>query len=77
MKYLSIDSVFNAYCSNAKSIKSKFWGVLAILSSIQNRIEPCVAYSFSAAKVANIIENLFSLKSIKRKYNYCCPVKVF
>lgn len=69
MKYLSIDSVFNAYCSNAKSIKSKFWGVLAILSSIQKRIEPSVAYSFSVAKVANMLENLFSLKSIKRKYN--------
>lgn len=69
MKYLSIDSVINAYCNNAKSTKSKFWGVLAILSSIKKRIEPCVAYSFSTAKAANILENLFSLKKDKKKYD--------
>lgn len=68
MKYLSLNTVFDAFCKNSKCTKSKFWGVLAILQSIQLGIKPGVSYPFKTYKTAKFLENLFCFKNKKDSY---------
>ena len=68
MKYLSLNTVFDAFCKNSKCTKSKFWGVLAILQSIQLGIKPGVSYPFRTYKTAKFLENLFCFKNKKDSY---------
>lgn len=68
MKYLSLNTVFDAFCKNSKCTKSKFWGVLAILQSIQLGIKPGVSYPFKTYKTAKFLESLFCFKNKKDSY---------
>lgn len=69
MKYLSLNTVFDAFCRNSECTKSKFWGLLAILQSIQSQIEPGTSYSFKTSNIAKFLENLFCFKDKKGKFN--------
>lgn len=68
MKYFSIDTVASAYKSNTIRTKSKFWGLLAILSSLDSPIRPGVTYDFSSSEVSNKLESLFRLDDNKLSY---------
>lgn len=68
MKYISLDSVVAAYVKNKTSTKSKFWGLLSILSATDKEVKPGESYPFSTAKVSSVLENIFNLTDEKRQY---------
>ncbi|MDD2525588.1 MAG: AAA family ATPase, partial [Bacteroidales bacterium] len=68
MKYLSLKTVAEAFKANSTSTKSKFWGLLSILSSIDSTVEAGVSYDFSTKKVAELLENLFCLEDDKKNF---------
>ena len=68
MKYLSLNTVYDAFCKNSECTKSKFWGVLAILQSIQLGIKPGISYSFRTYKTAKFLESLFCFKNKREFY---------
>lgn len=74
MKYLTLESVVNAYTSNAKTTSSKFWGIIAILSAIKQHIIPGVTYGFSTGIVSQFLEDHFCFRNKKNflglKTNY-------
>lgn len=69
MKYFSINTVTSAYKSNVNRTKNKFWGLLAIMSSIDSVARPGVRFDFSTKKVSTFLEQLFSLEDIKKTYS--------
>ena len=68
MKYFALETVISAYKSNVSRTKNKFWGLLAILSSIDSVARPGVRYDFSSKRVSMFLEQLFSLEDVKRTY---------
>ncbi len=68
MKYFSINTVTSAYKSNVDRTKNKFWGLLAIMSSIDSIARPGVRFDFSTKKVSTFLEQLFSLEDTKKVY---------
>ena len=68
MKYLSIDSVVNAFEGCKGKTQNKFWGMLAIIKAIGQKIVPAVNYSFSTSEVSDFLEELFRLEDKKKKY---------
>ena len=68
MKYLTVSSVVSAYNANKECTKSKFWGLLAILSSIDYVVKPGYNYDFDASKVSNFLEKLFCLENDIKHY---------
>lgn len=68
MKYFSLSSVVQAYNANKKCTKSKFWGLLSILSSIDCIVTPGESYDFDTSKVSNFLENLFCIDDDKKQY---------
>ena len=61
MKYFTLQTVKDAYKANSANTKNKFWGLLSILSSIDDTIvEPGISYDFDTTKVSEFLENLFS-----------------
>lgn len=68
MKYLTVSSVVSAYNTNKECTKSKFWGLLAILSSIDYIVKPGFNYDFDTSKVSNFLEELFCLESDVKHY---------
>ena len=69
MKYISLTSVVDAYKSNRTRTKNKFWGLLSILSSIDNTVQPGISYDFSTARVASFLESLFRIDDTKKEYS--------
>ena len=69
MKYFSIDTVLKSFTNNVDSTSNKFWGVLAIISSLDKEVLPCTSYTFEVRKVSNLLERLFSLKDDKKNYS--------
>ena len=69
MKYFTLQTVKDAYKANSATTKNKFWGLLSILSSIDNTVvEPGISYDFDTTKVSEFLENLFCLEDIKKSY---------
>lgn len=68
MKYFSLNTVVSAYKTNVDRTKNKFWGLLAILSSIDSVARPGVRFDFSTKKVSTFLEQLFSLEDVKKVY---------
>ncbi len=69
MKYFSLDTVVAAYKANKGITKNKFWGLLAILSSLDKVAKPAVSYDFSTAMVSEFLEQLFFVDDDKRNYS--------
>ena len=70
MKYFTLQTVKDAYKANSANTKNKFWGLLSILSSIDDTIvEPGISYDFDTTKVSEFLENLFCLEDIKKSYS--------
>ncbi|MCB1587035.1 MAG: hypothetical protein KDI52_12180, partial [Xanthomonadales bacterium] len=55
--------VANATYEISKSTTNKFWGVLAIISSIDEPINSNQTYKLSGSKVMSFLDNLFNLES--------------
>lgn len=69
MKYLSLETVAKAYVENTQNTSNKFWGLLAIISSLNHEVRPCVSYTFEVQHVSNLLEKLFALKKDKKTYS--------
>ena len=69
MKYFSLDTVARAYKDSSSTTKDKFWGILAILYSIDYLVTPCVNYSINTTKLSSFLENLFRLADKKTYEN--------
>lgn len=70
MKYFTLQTVKGAYQANSATTKNKFWGLLSILSSINDTIiESGVSYDFDTTKVSEFLENLFCLEDVKKTYS--------
>ena len=65
MKYFSLNCVNKAYALVSKETKDKFWGILAILYSIDNIVKPNISYNIDAVKLSSFLENIFRLKDKK------------
>ncbi|MFV0398940.1 MAG: McrB family protein [Bacteroidales bacterium] len=69
MMYFKISSVRNAYESVSKTTKDKFWGILAILYSLDREVLPNVIYSINTSKLSTFLENTFRLRN-KKNYEH-------
>ncbi|MCH8489287.1 MAG: hypothetical protein LAT81_05065 [Oceanicaulis sp.] len=61
------ESVANSTFELTKSTTNKFWGVLAIISSIDEPIKPNKTYRLSSRFVMAFLDDLFSLGSISQQ----------
>lgn len=68
MKYISLSSTVGAFNRNKMTTTCKFWGVLAILSSLEECIIPGKCYKFRADSVSNFLESLFHLNEEAKQY---------
>ena len=68
MKYISLNSVVEAYSANRNHTKNKFWGLLSILSNLDSIVQPGVSYDFLTSRVATFLESLFCIDDTKREY---------
>ena len=69
MKYFSLDSVIASFEDNATKTTDGFWGIMAILKSIDNKVFACTQYDINCQKVANILEQWFSVRQEYKSYN--------
>lgn len=69
MKYFSLDSVISAFEDNKNKTSDGFWGIMAILRSLDCTISPCIQYDIDCQKVASILESWFSVRSTYKTYN--------
>ena len=69
MKYFSIECVKEAYSLVSKETKDKFWGILAILYSIDNIVKPNISYNIDVVKLSSFLEDTFRLKDKKNYEN--------
>lgn len=69
MFYFTSKSIVNAFLGCKDKTLNKFWGLVAILNSIDENIVPAKRYSFSTAKVSTFLEDLFWLDDSKKKYD--------
>lgn len=65
MKYFSLNEVKRAYQQISTTTKDKFWGILGILYSIENMVEPCKIYSIDTPKLSTFLEDTFRLRDKK------------
>lgn len=68
MKYISLSSTVGAFHRNKVTTTCKFWGILAILSSLEECIVPGKCYKFRADSVSNFLESLFHLNEETKQY---------
>lgn len=68
MKYFNLPTITSAYKANASTTKNKFWGLLAILSSIDTTVRHGVNYDFSTSRVSELLERLFYIGDDKKAY---------
>ena len=68
MKYFDIKTIIDSYKSNSISTTNKFWGLLAIFSSIDSKITACKDFEFDSKKVSLTLERIFQLGT-KKNYN--------
>lgn len=69
MKYFSLDSVVSSFEDNKNKTSDGFWGIMAILRSLDCSISPCIQYDIDCQKVANILESWFSVRSTYKTYS--------
>lgn len=69
MKYFSADCVSKAYAKISEGTKDKFWGILAILQSIDYIVKPNVSYNIDAVRLSTFLENTFRFKDKKSYEN--------
>lgn len=70
MKYFALQTVAQAFNANRVCTKSKFWGLLLILSSINDTIAKAgVSYDFNTTRVSVFWERLFCLEDVKKEYS--------
>ena len=69
MKYISLNSVLEAYKGFQNSMTNKSWGYLAILKCCKSYIRTSVPYEVDLDEVSNFLENIFNLSINKKKYN--------
>lgn len=69
MKYFSLDSVISAFKSNKNKTSDGFWGIMAILLSLDSEIVSCKQYSLDCGKISTILERWFSVRTPLKTYN--------
>lgn len=69
MKYFSKDTVVNSYVGFQNCMTNKSWGYLALLKGCQYKISVGSALEVDLDEVSNFLENIFCLKSEKKKYD--------
>ncbi|MBR5037098.1 MAG: hypothetical protein IKX65_00015 [Prevotella sp.] len=69
MKYISIPSVVSSFEGCKGKTQNKFWGVVAILKAINQKIIPAKPYVFGTADVSNWLEEIFSFDDTAKYYN--------
>lgn len=69
MKYFSLDTVISSFEDNASKTTDGFWGIMAILKSIDSKVNACTQYDINCQKVANILEQWFSVRQEYKNYN--------
>lgn len=69
MKFFSIDTVISSFEDNKNKATDVFWGIMAILRSLDCKIEACVQYNVNSQKVANFLECWFSVRNEYKNYN--------
>lgn len=68
MKYFNLRTVKKAYEAISVNTKDKFWGIFAILYSIESIAKPGVNFSIDTYKLATYLEQIFRLKD-KKSYD--------
>lgn len=66
--YISLNSVLEAFLHCRHNTDNKFWGLVAILHAIGEKIVPGVSYTINTKDVSNVLEQLFRLQSDKKTY---------
>ena len=66
--YISLNSVLEAFLHCRHNTDNKFWGLVAILHAIGEKIVPGVSYTINTKDVSNALEQLFRLQSDKKTY---------
>lgn len=69
MKYFSLDTVISSFESNKNKILDGFWGIMAILQSLNCKISPCTQYELDCKNIADILEQWFSVRREYKAYN--------
>ena len=69
MKYFSLDTIISSFEDNASKTTDGFWGIMAILKSIDSKVNACTQYDINCQKVANILEQWFSVRQEYKNYN--------
>src|SRR5690606_25348071 len=66
---INTESVVNAAWELSRTTTNKFWGALALISSIDGPIQPNKTYKLSSNVVMAFLDNLFSLnQEIEKGY---------
>lgn len=68
MKFISVQSVVDAYNGFQDCMTNKSWGYLALLKGCKNFIHPSVPYEIDLDEVSRFLENIFNLSEEKKKY---------
>lgn len=68
MKFISVQSVVDAYNGFQDCMTNKSWGYLALLKGCKNCIHPSVPYEIDLDEVSRSLENIFNLSEEKKKY---------
>ena len=68
MKHISIPSVISAFEGCKGKTLNKFWGVVAILKAINQKIIPAKPYVFGTADVSNWLEEIFRFDDTPKVY---------
>ena len=69
MKYFSLDTVEKAYKNISANTNNKFWGILAITSSVGSLVHPQRVYSLNIDNVSNLLEKQFCLTENPKEYS--------
>lgn len=69
MKYFSLETVERAYKLISQQTNNKFWGILAITSSVNRIVESATVYNLNITNVSTLLENQFSLVEHPKEYN--------
>ncbi len=69
MKYISINSVVDAFNGCKGKTLNKFWGLIAILKVIDQKIIPAKPYVFKTSEVSNWLEEVFRFEDNPKRYN--------
>jgi len=69
MKYFALDTVISSFEENKYKTTDGFWGIMAILRSLDCRIDTCTQYEINCQKIADILERWFSVRTEYKNYS--------